>query len=381
MFDQATPALPGLHPSIPCIPCPFLLWQFWYSWRNQLEALGQEFHTVAVDLRGYGWSDKPKAVQDYIIENLVGDVKSLINALGYGEMGVILAGHDWGGNIAWYAAHMLGPDLIKVGSVCFENKITIVFFVDRMTDQIPPPPPSPHRPRSSVTAPTPWPFWRTGPGSSSCARGTSTCGKSPSCPRYAVVLCVRPASRLPVLSLHRTEHCLQTPLQNKQLLLSAQGWYSIGKSFRGTTMGVKRPDATMSSLDLAVMKHAFSQPGVATAGINFYRANFFRPTPEPIRVALRQKLRMPVLVIWGEGDEAMGLELLEGIEKNAEAGRLRLELLPGTSHWVQVDAPRQVNGLMLDFARAQAARGGNGGDGGDGRGMATATRVMAGSRL
>lgn len=59
-------------------------------------------------------------------------------------------------------------------------------------------------------------------------------------------------------------------------MLAAHDWYAIGASFRGKKMGVRRPDATMTPLDVAVMKHAFSQPGVATGGINFYRANFFR---------------------------------------------------------------------------------------------------------
>lgn len=58
--------------------------------------------------------------------------------------------------------------------------------------------------------------------------------------------------------------------------MAAHDWYAIGASFRGNRMGVRRPDATMTPLDVAVMKHAFSQPGVATGGINFYRANFFR---------------------------------------------------------------------------------------------------------
>lgn len=49
-----------------------------------------------------------------------------------------------------------------------------------------------------------------------------------------------------------------------ELMLAAHDWYAIGASFRGKTMGVRRPDAAMSPLDLAVMKHAFSQPGVAT---------------------------------------------------------------------------------------------------------------------
>lgn len=80
---------------------------------------------------------------------------------------------------------------------------------------------------------------------------------------------------------------------------------------------------------------------------------------------------MPVLVIWGEGDEAMGVELLEGIRERY-ANDLRLELLPGTSHWVQVDNPKEVNRLIGEFAAA-----GNGGNGG---GVST-TRVTAESRL
>lgn len=35
--------------------------EFWYSWRNQLHFLGtQGFHAVALDMRGYGWTEKPK---------------------------------------------------------------------------------------------------------------------------------------------------------------------------------------------------------------------------------------------------------------------------------------------------------------------------------
>src|SRR4051794_21733038 len=39
--------------------------EFWYSWRHQLTALGEHFHVVAPDLRGYNLSDKPARVADY----------------------------------------------------------------------------------------------------------------------------------------------------------------------------------------------------------------------------------------------------------------------------------------------------------------------------
>lgn len=56
---------------------------FRYSWRHQLEALGGEYYCVAMDLRGYGQSDKPAAREDYAVEVLVADVRAVIRALGY----------------------------------------------------------------------------------------------------------------------------------------------------------------------------------------------------------------------------------------------------------------------------------------------------------
>ena len=67
----------------------------WYSWRHQLPALANAgYRVVAPDLRGYGKSDKPAAVEDYDIHKLTADVVGLIDA--FGEKTAILIGHDWG---------------------------------------------------------------------------------------------------------------------------------------------------------------------------------------------------------------------------------------------------------------------------------------------
>src|SRR5262245_33144746 len=80
----------------------------WYSWRHQLPALADAgFHAVAPDLRGYGKSDKPPAVEDYDIHHLTGDVVGLIDALG--EQTAIVIGHDWGSLVAWNCL-LLKPD-------------------------------------------------------------------------------------------------------------------------------------------------------------------------------------------------------------------------------------------------------------------------------
>ena len=58
-----------------------------------------DYHTVAVDLRGYGKTDKPPNIDAYFITNLVKDVVELIPALGHEK--AFLVAHDWGAAIAW----------------------------------------------------------------------------------------------------------------------------------------------------------------------------------------------------------------------------------------------------------------------------------------
>ncbi|MCG5215243.1 alpha/beta fold hydrolase [Streptosporangium sp. KLBMP 9127] len=75
--------------------------QFWWTWRHQLVSLPKAgFRAVAVDLRGYGASDKPP--RGYDLPTLAQDASGLIRALG--ETGAIVVGHDWGGLLAWTMA-------------------------------------------------------------------------------------------------------------------------------------------------------------------------------------------------------------------------------------------------------------------------------------
>lgn len=74
----------------------------WYSWRHQLMALGDRYHVVAPDLRGYNLSDKPPRVQDYRMELLVDDVLGLVRHFGARQAAIV--GHDWGAGVAWAVA-------------------------------------------------------------------------------------------------------------------------------------------------------------------------------------------------------------------------------------------------------------------------------------
>jgi pimeloyl-ACP methyl ester carboxylesterase len=72
----------------------------WYSWRHQLTALAHAgYRVVAPDMRGYGETDAPAAVEDYDIEHLAADMVGVLDALD--EEQAIIIGHDWGAIVAW----------------------------------------------------------------------------------------------------------------------------------------------------------------------------------------------------------------------------------------------------------------------------------------
>jgi pimeloyl-ACP methyl ester carboxylesterase len=83
---------------------------FWYTWRDQMEALSSNYQVVAIDQRGYNLSDKPKGVENYDISLLVGDVAAVIKHLGRDK--AVVVGHDWGGIVAWTLA-MARPDVVE----------------------------------------------------------------------------------------------------------------------------------------------------------------------------------------------------------------------------------------------------------------------------
>ncbi|GAA1826093.1 alpha/beta hydrolase [Luedemannella flava] len=75
--------------------------EFWWAWHQQLTAVADAgYRAVALDLRGYGASDKPP--RGYDGYTLAGDVTGLIRALG--ERDAVLVGAGFGGLLAWTTA-------------------------------------------------------------------------------------------------------------------------------------------------------------------------------------------------------------------------------------------------------------------------------------
>ncbi len=75
---------------------------YWYTWRKQMPALAEHFQVVAIDQRGYNYSDQPEGVEAYAMDRLVSDVRNVVRH--FGQESAIIVGHDWGGMVAWQFA-------------------------------------------------------------------------------------------------------------------------------------------------------------------------------------------------------------------------------------------------------------------------------------
>ena len=124
-----------------------------------------------------------------------------------------------------------------------------------------------------------------------------------------------------------------------EAILTAGGAWGVGQAIRG--MAVDKAAFPPEVLD--VYRRNAVKPGAMTAMINYYRANMGSldgDAPAPV-------IQTPTLMIWGEQDKALGLELTEGY--GPLVADFTLERLPGVSHWVQQEAPVQVNARLLGW--------------------------------
>lgn len=96
--------------------------EFWYSWRYQIRALaGAGYRVVAPDQRGYNLTDKRGPYDAFTLAN---DVKALVQTLGYER--ATIAGHDWGGGIAWCVAAFYPEIAEKLIACNCPHPITVI---------------------------------------------------------------------------------------------------------------------------------------------------------------------------------------------------------------------------------------------------------------
>jgi pimeloyl-ACP methyl ester carboxylesterase len=121
---------------------------------------------------------------------------------------------------------------------------------------------------------------------------------------------------------------------------------SVGRGFLTGFMIRKaagRPDATPDEV-IDIYRENVAAPGGAAAMLNWYRSALW-----DVAAArdLGAALATPTLIVWGLDDVALDKSCLEGTERYVT--NLRIERLPGVSHFSPEDAPEKVISLINDF--------------------------------
>jgi pimeloyl-ACP methyl ester carboxylesterase len=122
--------------------------------------------------------------------------------------------------------------------------------------------------------------------------------------------------------------------------MTANGARAIRQAFHG--MAVDKTHFTTDVLDRYAADAL--RPGAMRGMVNWYRASF------RLGGKLRgpwPKIETPTLIVWGEEDTALGVELLDGTD--AYVCDLTVKRLPGVSHWVQQEAPDKVNAILEEW--------------------------------
>jgi pimeloyl-ACP methyl ester carboxylesterase len=125
--------------------------------------------------------------------------------------------------------------------------------------------------------------------------------------------------------------------------LSARDFHLIRNLFRRQP---RKPAFSEDETDAYV--DSLSKPGALTAALNWYRAN---AAPDAVHLARSARVGAPTLVIWGERDPALGVELLNGLEHVAPL--VRVHRIAPASHWVQNEVPDEVNRVLIEFLSAR----------------------------
>jgi pimeloyl-ACP methyl ester carboxylesterase len=281
----------------------------WYSWRHQIPAIAAAgYHVIAPDMRGYGKSDKPAAVEDYDVVDLSGDIVGLLDALG--EEKAILIGHDWGAVATWN---------------------TVLLHPDRFSAMIAMSVPNGGRGAAAPLASMKAAFgdnfyyilYHNEPGGVAEAEYDSD-------PRGIL-------SRL-----YASTDTPRDPPTVTDPKRSAGGWIPrLGKP--------KELPPWLMQADLDYFVTEFSEAGFR-GGVNYYR-NFDRNWQITPQLA-GARIKVPVAFIAGTDDivirGAKEDQLRTQMSRVADDLRA-VKLVPGAGHWIQQEKPQETNAFILDF--------------------------------
>jgi pimeloyl-ACP methyl ester carboxylesterase len=282
--------------------------ELWYSWRHQIRAVADAgYHAIAADLRGCGQSEIPAAVESYSMSHLVADVVGVLDALGVES--AVLAGHDWGAQLAWRCAET-HPDRVSA---------VIALSV----------PYTPRGPESPSVA-----IERFAPRAFSMVKYF----QRPGVAEAEIQTDVRRFFRLFLYGLSG-----DAPPELLRMLFT-------GKPPDASLLdGIPEPTGPLDWLtnaDLDYYSREFQRTGF-TGALNRYR-NLDRDWQE--RAPYSGVLEQPALFVGGERDSAVVFGNLEPM-RTAVPNLKKIVLLSDCGHWVQQERPHEVNTELIEFLR------------------------------
>ncbi len=289
----------------------------WYSWRHQIAALAAAgFRVVAPDMRGYGQTDAPEAIDRYTMLHLVGDMIGVLDALG--EQTAVIAGHDWGAPVAWWSS-VMRPDRFRA---------VIALSV-------------PFRPRLSGSP-----------------RPTSVMPQTDDAIFYQLHF------QTPGVAEAECDPDVRAFIRGVMLRISGEFEGSPGGAAdfamvprSGGMRSVIAPTATqplpawLTEADLDFYAAEFAPSGLR-GGLNWYR-NIDRFWELSGAFAGAQ-VTVPALFVAGERDPTLGFsgaaDAVGNLGKRVPNLRGTV-ILPGCGHWTQQERPHEVSAAMIEFLR------------------------------
>jgi pimeloyl-ACP methyl ester carboxylesterase len=298
----------------------------WYSWRHQIDALAAAgFRAIAPDMRGYGKSDAPEAIDQYTIFHLVGDMVGVLDALKAPT--AVIVGHDWGANIAWQAAR-LRPDRFRAVA-CLS---------------VPYRPRGPARPTSVMPRTANAQFYQLyfqEPGVAEAEFERD--------PRATVLNMLYGASGDGIAA--------RTAAAANGDASAAEGIGMVpigGGMLRGAGAPATLP-AWLSEADIDFYAGEFKRSGFR-GPLNYYR-NMDRNW-ELMAAFAGAPVTVPALYVAGDRDMVVSFpgtdQLLANLKSFVPALR-GIRMLPDCGHWTQQERPAEVNAAIIEFARSLPA--------------------------
>ncbi|MBB1593389.1 alpha/beta fold hydrolase [Achromobacter sp. UMC46] len=286
-----------------------------HAWRHQLPALALAgYRAIAPDLRGYGASESPADVAAYTTLDVIGDLVALIDNEGADD--AVIVGGDWGANIAWQAAQ-IRPDRFRA----------IAALGVPMMGR-PPVPPSRLFPRTESAMFYTHYFSQPGVAEQEFERDVSA--------TLRAIYFAASGNAGP-----RDEPGTPNPF----------GMVANGRGLLDSLPIPETLPAWLAPLDLDVFVQSYKASGFR-GGLNYYR-NLDRNWA--LQGALDGKtVDVPALYLVGGRDTGLAIPGMDQIINAMPSlvPRLRsTEVIPHAGHWLQQEAPREVNDALVEFLR------------------------------